>query len=133
MTTATELLRDLLKGANIDHQFDEKENKVSFKIDDTCKVEVHKHMYVNGYGIGTRCDIGKNKMVDSSASFIDRLMVIKDKDYFYLYGISNDSALNAGKIETKIPIKTEPKDTGKFYIKCDKEFGYDCKIEKSNL
>jgi len=133
MSNAAEIIRDMLKDVGIDHKFDEEENKVSFKINNSCEVEVHKHAYVAGYGIRTRCILGENKKIDSSASFINRLMVTKDKDRFYLYGMSNDAALNAGIIETKIPAKKEPKESGQFYIKCEEGFGYECKVEKSKL
>lgn len=133
MPNAAEIIRDMLNDSDIENQFDEKEKSVKFKIDNICEVDVHKHAYVAGYGIKTKCSTGKNKKVDSSASFIDRFVVSKDKDRFYLYGISKDAALNAGMVETVVIPKKEPKDSGRFYIKCEKEYGYECEIEKSKL
>lgn len=133
MPNAAEIIRDMLEDVGIEHQYNKEKNEVSFKINDMCEVEVHKHAYVKGYGIRTKCKIEKNKKIISSASFIDRLFATKDKDHFYLYGMSSDAALNAGMIETTVPSKKEPKESGKFYIKCEEGFGYECEVEKSKF
>lgn len=131
---AHEIIKEFLDKAGIPNKLDEKEEKVEFEVDG-CKVNVHKHLYTQGYSLSSECllDSERRKYVSSKAEIIQgftiRLNKFKHEDgYFGLHGMSVDSALNAGSLNIRVPLKKEPEETGTWSIKCEEFVG--CTVKK---
>jgi hypothetical protein len=133
MQNATCIIKDVLKDVGIEHQYNEKEKKVSFKVGDMCKVEIHKYPYGSGYGINTVCPMGNNTRLNSVADFVDTIRISKDNKKFELYATSSDNTLGAGKIDIIVPVQKVPKSSGKYEIDCTRGNGNDCNISRLYL
>lgn len=136
MARAENIIKGFLDKAGIENTFDDKEQEVKFEVGG-CKIGVHKHKYVKGYAISTKCVLEKGthefqqpkQLVESRAEFIDGFIVALEDDMFMLHGMSGDHALNAGTIDVVTKTNKKLDETGKWYIECE---GYNgCTAKKS--